>query len=254
MSPVSQNDFQQLVRDLADPDVTDLDPADEAHRHLARRYQEIRAKLAMANVRLVAHVARRYHDRGIPSRRPDPGGLLCPVGGHRPFRPGQRFTVGDLCDLVDSPGNSASSRGGGLSGPVKPEAAPSTGAGPGKVRRGGDDTGRMTRSDLPQRALSPTIEQVFAATRPVLSLDAPSRFDAATTIGEFLVPPDDEDSKADDAQHSVGDLIKTLGPREQTDPQAPFRSRGRVAADPDRGEQGARGVEGTRTSDPEPGT
>ena len=56
---VSQSEFQQIVRDLADPEVIRLDPAAEALRHLARRYQELRAKLAMANVRLVAHVARR---------------------------------------------------------------------------------------------------------------------------------------------------------------------------------------------------
>ena len=80
---------------------------------------------------------------------------------------------------------------------------------------GGNDRERTTRSDPPSAAFSPTIEHVFAATRPVLSLDAPSRLDDTTTIGEFLIPPDDEDSPADDAQHSVGDLIKTLGPREQ---------------------------------------
>ena len=56
---------------------------------------------------------------------------------------------------------------------------------------------------------------MFAATRPVLSLDAPSRFDDSTSIGEFLIPTDEEDSQADEAQLSVGDLIKTLGPREQ---------------------------------------
>ncbi len=68
---VPQTDFQQLVRDLAGPDNSRLDPPTEGLRSLARRYQEIRAKLAMANVRLVAHVAKRYHDRGIP-----PGDLI----------------------------------------------------------------------------------------------------------------------------------------------------------------------------------
>src|SRR5208337_4635758 len=34
---------------------------------LAERYNELRTKLAMANLRLVAHVAREYRNRGITS-------------------------------------------------------------------------------------------------------------------------------------------------------------------------------------------
>ncbi len=66
-----QSEFQQLIRDLADPDVNTLDPATRAILPLVGRYQELRTKLALANVRLVAHVAKRYHDRGIP-----PGDLI----------------------------------------------------------------------------------------------------------------------------------------------------------------------------------
>src|SRR6266446_3095035 len=66
-----RTDFQQLIRDLAVPAETRLDSPAEAVRPLVRRYQEIRSKLAMANVRLVAHVAKRYQDRGIP-----PGDLI----------------------------------------------------------------------------------------------------------------------------------------------------------------------------------
>src|SRR5262249_6038768 len=42
------------------------EPDTVAVRLLARRYQETRNKLALANIRLVAHLAKRYHDRGIP--------------------------------------------------------------------------------------------------------------------------------------------------------------------------------------------
>jgi RNA polymerase primary sigma factor len=208
---VSQSDFQQIVRDLAEPEVIRLDPASEALRHLARRYQELRAKLAMANVRLVAHVARKYHDRGIP-----PGDLIqegfCAL-----------LVAIDRFDLVNESRLATWIRqaiqravaNGAYPVRLNPrqlhqlaEAQAMTGA-------GGDNSGRNMRSDGPQPGFSRTIEQVFAATRPVLSLDAPSRLDGTTSVGEFLIPPDDEDSPAEDAQHSVGDLIKTLGPREQ---------------------------------------
>ena len=169
----------------------------------------------MANVRLVAHVAKRYHDRGIP-----PGDLIqegfCAL-----------LVAIDRFDLVNETRlatyaiwwiRQAIQRavaGGSLSGPVEPEAAPPTGPGPGNDRRRRRRLGTNSAFRPAATGLSPSIEQVFAATRPVLSLDAPSRFDDTTTIGEFLIPPDDEDSPADEAQHSVGDLIKTLGPREQ---------------------------------------
>ena len=42
-----------------------LDPA-RTPQDGRKRYQQIRSKLALANVRLVAHVAKPYHGRGIP--------------------------------------------------------------------------------------------------------------------------------------------------------------------------------------------
>ena len=196
------------------PKKTRLDPAAEALRPLARRYQEIRAKLAMANVRLVAHVAKRYHDRGIP-----PGDLIqegfCAL-----------LVAIDRFDLVNETRlatyaiwwiRQAIQRavaGGAYPVRLNPrqlhQLAQAQSDRRQRQRQGTNDAFRPA-----EPALSPTIEQVFAATRPVLSLDAPSRFDGTTTIGEFLIPPDDEDSQADEAQLSVGDLIKTLGPREQ---------------------------------------
>ena len=46
-------------------DGSDDEPCHPAIPHLARRYEEIRAALAMANSRLVAYLARQYLNRGI---------------------------------------------------------------------------------------------------------------------------------------------------------------------------------------------
>jgi RNA polymerase primary sigma factor len=210
-----QTDFQQVIRDLAGPDKNRLDPAAEAQRHLVRRYQEIRAKLAMANVRLVAHVAKRYHDRGI-----SPGDLI-QEGFCALLVAIDRFNLVNETRLATyaiwwiRQAIQRAVAGGAYPVRLNPRQlhqlaqAQATGIGV------GNDRERTTRSDPPRRALSPTIEHIFAATRPVLSLDAPSRLDDTTAIGEFLIPGDDDDSPAEDAQLSVGDLIKTLGPREQ---------------------------------------
>ena len=204
----------------------------------------------MANVRLVAHVAKRYHDRGIPPGDLIQEGFCALLVAIDRFDLVNEITAGDLRDLVDSPGDPACRGRGGLSRPVEPEAAPPTGPGPAITGTGASTGNERCVPTRRQPAVSPTIEQVFAATRPVLSLDAPSRLDDTTTIGEFLVPPDDEDSPAEDAQHSVGDLIKTLGPREQLILKLRFGLGGEAPLTLDRGEQGSGRVERAGTPDP----
>jgi RNA polymerase primary sigma factor len=209
------NDFQQLIRDLAGPAKTRLDAPPEGLRALARQYQEIRAKLAMANVRLVAHVAKRYHDRGIP-----PGDLI-QEGFCALLVAIDRFDVVNETRLATyaiwwiRQAIQRAVAGGAYPVRLNPRQLHQLARAQAMFGAGGNDRERTTRSDPPARALSPSIEQVFAATRPVFSLDAPSRFDDSTAIGEFLVPTDNENSPADDAQLSVGDLVKTLAPREQ---------------------------------------
>jgi RNA polymerase sigma factor (sigma-70 family) len=208
-----QTDFQQLIRDLADPDEQTLDSATRAILPLVRRYQELRTKLAMANVRLVAHVAKRYQDRGIP-----PGDLIqegfCAL-----------LVAIDRFDLTNQT-RLATYAIWWIRQAI--QRAVAHGAYPVRLnprqlhqlaqmqRIAGDYAQeRSTHSDIPRPVLSPTIERVFAATRPVLSLDAPSRFDDATPVVEFLIPREEEDGAIDDSHESVGDLINTLDSREQ---------------------------------------
>jgi RNA polymerase primary sigma factor len=214
-APVSQSDFQQLIRDLAGPDETRLDPPAEGLRSLAHQYQEIRAKLAMANVRLVAHVAKRYHGRGIP-----PGDLV-QEGFCALLVAIDRFDIVNETRLATyaiwwiRQAIQRAVAGGAYPVRLNPRQLHELARAQSMFGATGNDRERTMRSDPPERALSPSIEQVFAATRPVLSLDAPSRFDESTAIGEFLIPTGEENSPAGDAQHSVEDLVKTLGPREQ---------------------------------------
>jgi RNA polymerase primary sigma factor len=205
--------FQRLIRDLADPEESAFDAPADAVRRLARRYQEIRGKLALANVRLVAHVAKRYQDRGIP-----PGDLV-QEGFCALLVAIDRFNLVNETRLATyaiwwiRQAIQRAVASGAYPVRLNPRQLHQLAQAQGIV--GGRDRDRLTRSDAPGAFFSPTIEQVFAATRPVLSLDAPSRHDGTTSLGEFLVPPDEEDSPTDDAESSVDDLIKTLDDREQ---------------------------------------
>src|SRR5262245_49841487 len=63
-STVGDAEFQRVVCDLAGAGTT-TDPQMAALRAVARRHREIRTALALANSRLVAHLAKRFSNRGI---------------------------------------------------------------------------------------------------------------------------------------------------------------------------------------------
>ena len=58
--------IQDLVRSLMEPNAA-RDEREQRLSQVAARYNELRNRLAMANLRLVAHVAKRYRNRGISS-------------------------------------------------------------------------------------------------------------------------------------------------------------------------------------------
>ena len=112
--PNGADDPQTLAQYIASFYAGDR-PAEARLGAVFRRYSELRGKLALANMRLVAHVAKRFRDRGIVLLRPAPGRLLRPPRGDRPLRPDPRDQAGDLRDLVDPPGDAARRRLRGVS-------------------------------------------------------------------------------------------------------------------------------------------
>ena len=66
-----------------------------------------------------------------------------------------------------------------------------------------------------ESAMSQTLDRLLAATRPTLSLDAPSQYDGVTAVVDFLVPAKTKIQRTADSDESVGVLIENLDPREQ---------------------------------------
>jgi len=206
------SEFQQLVRELANP-VTRHEPLTAGLGPLARRYQELRTKLVMANVRLVAHIAKRYQGRGVP-----PGDLIqegiCAL-----------LLAIDRFDVVN-PTRLATYAIWWIRQGI--QRAVATSAYP--VRLNAKHLRQMARAhdastegqwdppafaNLPAPARSQTLERLLAAARPTFSLDAPSRYDGRTAVVDLLLPLDGEDSEKEEINESVGKMIQTLDPREQ---------------------------------------
>jgi len=205
-------EFQQLVRDLANPAMRH-EPLTDRLGPLARRYQEIRTKLVMANVRLVAHVARRYQGRGVASGDLLQEGicaLLVAIDRFDVVNPTRLATYAiwwirqGIQDAVATGAYPVrlSPRHLRLLACAQDECTDGQWHGP-------------ALANLPSSACRQTVERLLATTRPPLSLDGPSRYDGTTAVVDFLMPPEEEDSETEDIKESVGKMIEVLDPREQ---------------------------------------
>jgi RNA polymerase primary sigma factor len=195
-------------------------PAALAAPHLARRYEEIRGALAMANSRLVAYIARRYLNRGIsPSDLLQEGfcGLLEAIDRFDPVNTTRLATYAAW--WIRQSIQRAIADG---SYPVRltprqlRRLAQSLPRGPG-LADGDVSTPPLTpRVGHPVHGGDPAANwQELAAIRPRVSLDAVSRFDESTPLAEILAVIPDDDHQTDDQAESVVALLAALNPREQ---------------------------------------
>ena len=228
-------EFRRAVRCLADDDrpgdATDdlgLDrdgppdgPSPADGPNLARRYEEIRDALAMANSRLVAYLARRYLNRGIsPADLMQEGfcGLLEAIDRFDPVNTTRLATYASW--WIRQALQRAIANG---SYPVRltprqlrrlARSLPkSSGSGDPEIRAPGAAS-RIGRSELDPARETPSWGEL-AAIRPRISLDATSRTDKSAPLADLLAFVPQVDHEADDPSESVSSLLTALSPREQ---------------------------------------
>jgi RNA polymerase primary sigma factor len=200
---------QDVVRDLLKRQAAD-NPENGHLVPIAERYNTLRTRLAMANLRLVAHVSRRYRNRGLaPADLLQEGfcGLLKAIdrfdctketrlasyavwwirqalqravaAGAYPVRLNPRH----LQQLAESNPDLAGSRKPGQ----KPRSA-----------------GALT-----------TIRQIHSATRPTISLNAGLIADDGTSLLGALASSPHEEASTGEIDHDLELMIQQLKPREQ---------------------------------------
>jgi RNA polymerase primary sigma factor len=207
-----QTDFQQRVRELASSPAK-FDPDTAPLRALARRYTEIRTKLVMANVRLVAHVAKRFYGRGIPPADLIQEGvcaLLLAIDRFDVEKPTRLATYAIWWIRQGIQRAVATS-----AYPVRlnPRHLRLLARNQNAIADGEWDAPAL--ANRPRSAGSLTIERLLAATLPSLSLDAPSRHDDTSAVVDFFMMPEDQDPDESDVTESVVEMLKALAPREQ---------------------------------------
>ncbi len=181
---------------------------------LARRYEEIRGALAMANSRLVAYLSRRYLNRGLsPADLIQEGfcGLLEAIDRFDPVNTTRLATYATW--WIRQALQRAIADG---SYPVRLT--------PRQLRRLSQISSRTAAPSLgppgdpaapPAHHRSVADWHELAAIRPRVSLDAASRLDGSTPLAELLAFLPEADHEADEPAASVEDLLAALGPREQ---------------------------------------
>jgi RNA polymerase primary sigma factor len=211
-STVGDAEFQQVVRDLADAGTT-TDPHSAALRATARRHQEIRTALALANSRLVAHLAKRFSNQGIAIAdliQDGFCGLLMAI---------DRFDTANTTRLATYAGwwirQAMQQTIAGGAYPVR--------LNPIQLRRLRRAIAQCPAAPAELPAASPhahggrsaTTWCELAALRPTVPLDAPCRTDDVTPLTDFLATTREPDANPNEAVELLRSLLGVLTPREQ---------------------------------------
>lgn len=201
-------DVQDFVRRVLSAGVPASDE-EAVLQAVARAYNATRTRLAMANLRLVAHVGRRYRDRGLsPSDLLQEGfcGLLTAIDRYDVANTTrlasyavwwirqalQRAVAAGAYPVRLNPRHlqklaEFSHEAEGLSGPKRPRSA----------------------------SAEATLRQIHTATRPAVSLDAPLGGDGGARLMDTLSSPEDGDAEDFEREERLAALIGQLKPREQ---------------------------------------
>jgi RNA polymerase primary sigma factor len=211
-STVGDAEFQRVVRDLAGAGTT-TDPHTAALRAVARRHQEIRTALALANSRLVAYLAKRFSNRGVASAdliqdgfcglliaidRYDPSNTtrLATYAGWWIRQAMQQTIAGGAYPVRLNPKQLQRLRRAIAQCPAIPVSLPAT------AHQSHED-----RSATPWREL--------AALRPRVPLDASCRNDGLTPLSDLLATAREPVENESEAVEYLGSLLGVLKPREQ---------------------------------------
>ncbi|CAN5911798.1 hypothetical protein BH23PLA1_BH23PLA1_21610 [soil metagenome] len=176
-----------------------------------RRYKEIRSRLALANMRLVAHVAKRFRERGISySDLLQEGfcGLLEAI---------DRFNLTHETKLSTYATwwIRQSMQRAVASGAYPVRLSPRHLRQLAQNQEGIEGRRPDTPAFEPQGASTEMIRRIHAATRPTISLDATLDFESNFSLLQTMSDPEGDRTDDVDTGETVSRLMETLRPREQ---------------------------------------
>ncbi len=207
-SPDEQK-IQAIVRQLLDRSTAKSDLARE-FASLAERYNDIRTRLAMANLRLVAHVARKYRNRGISSSDLLQEGFCGLLKAIDRFQPSKETRLASYAVWWIRQALQRAVAAGAYPVRLNPrhlQQLAQSNTEPAPPRK----PGRKPRT----AGSSSTIRQIQSATRPTISLNANFRIDEGLSLLDALTYPAPEEAPTGELDEYLVTLLEHLKPREQ---------------------------------------
>jgi RNA polymerase primary sigma factor len=203
-------DIQNVVRDLlnmAPPRGAEV----QTLRSIAIRYRGCRTRLAMANLRLVAHMAKRYRNRGLSTPDLIQEGFCGLLTAIDRFDPTKRTRLASYAVWWIRQSLQRAVAAGAY--PVR--------LNPRHLRRLAahsplpDHSGSTARQSRPSVAAANTIRQILSATRPAISLNTAVRSEEGSCLLDALTYPAHDDAETFGLNEYVEAMIQQLKPREQ---------------------------------------
>ena len=202
---VDESDPQALAHQIAAFYAGD-GPAEARLGAIFRRYSELRGKLALANMRLVAHVAKRFRDRGVSySDLLQEGfcGLLEAI---------DRFDLMHQTKLATY-----------ATWWIRQSMQRAVAAGaypvrlsPRHLRQLAQNQDEVEKASTdPEVVGSEMIQRIHTATRPTISLDASLDSDSSFNLLQIMSDPEGDRTGDVDMDETVGKMMDVLRPREQ---------------------------------------
>ncbi len=204
-------DFQRLVRNLANT-FTAMAPGAAAVGALARRYEEIRNIVAMANSRLVAHIAKRYLNRGISGSDLIQEGFCGLLSAIDRFDTANTTRLGTYAGFWISQAMQRAIAGGAYPVRLNPKQLQKLIQSMPQVP--GLSMDPTTEPDAWSTDRPELIRRDFAAIRPRVSLDSPCRADEATPLASFLASVSEPDPDEGELIEFLDKVFESLNPRE----------------------------------------
>ncbi len=200
-------DAEALARYIAQ--LRDFDGPSQARLGaVARRYAELRSKLALANMRLVAHVAKRFRDRGISYSDLIQEGFCGLLEAIDRFDLGRETKLATYATWWIRQAMQRAVAAGAYPVRLSPRHLR-------QLAQDQDDRAEGRSSHAPGSASPEMIRRIHAATRPTISLNATIDGESRFSLLQAISDPEADRNDDADMDEAIGKLIGTLRPREQ---------------------------------------
>lgn len=182
---------------------------------IVRRYSELRGKLAMANMRLVAHVAKKFRDRGIPYSDLLQEGFCGLLEAIDRFDLNHETKLATYATWWIRQAMQRAVASGAYPVKLSPRHLRQLAQSQGELDLGPGPIVSDPEGDVPIAASTQLIQRIHTATRPTLSLNATADGESRFSLLDMISEPDGDATETVDMDETVSRLMEMLRPREQ---------------------------------------